>query len=468
MTHDLPLGIDAAALAAASAAVREERAVERKRPDVSAEGVSFDDFRAYMPAHTYCFLPTREFWPAASVNARCPPIPVRDESAAPKLNGKGEEALLSASAWLDRFRPVEQMIWAPSFPALIRDRLVGDGGWIEREGVTCLNLYRPPVLRHGDPERAHVWLEHVAEVYPADAEHIIRWLAHRVQRPGEKVNHALCLGGPQGIGKDTLLQPVKEAVGPWNFAEVSPQHLLGRFNSFVRSVILRINEARDLGDIDRYSFYDHSKAYTAAPPDVLRCDEKHLREHAVFNCCGVVITTNHKADGLYLPADDRRHYVAWSEKTKADFTTDYWNSLWGWYAAGGIGHVAAYLAALDISDFDLKAPPPKTTAFWDIVDANRAPEDAELADLLDRLDNPPATTLDQLAASASEDFHDWLRDRKNRRVIPHRLETAGYMPTRNPTARDGLWKIKGRRQAVYARQELSLRDRIEAANNLTE
>ena len=47
--------------------------------------------------------------------------------------------------------------------------------------------------------------------------------------------------------------------------------------------------------------------------------------------------------------------------------------------------------------FDPKAPPPKTPAFWDIVDANRAPEDAELADVLDKLGNPDATTLIQIA-----------------------------------------------------------------------
>ena len=150
------------------------------------------------------------------------------------------------------------------------------------------------------------------KVYPDDADHIINWLAHRVQRPQEKINHAVVLGGAQGIGKDTLLEPVKHAVGPWNFVEVSPQQMLGRFNGFLKSVILRISEARDLGDIDRFAFYDHMKAYTAAPPDVLRVDEKNLREYSILNCCGVVITTNHKQDGIFLPADDRRHYVAWS------------------------------------------------------------------------------------------------------------------------------------------------------------
>ena len=181
---------------------------------------------------------------------------------------------------------------------------------------------------------------------------------------------------------------------------------------------------------------------------------------------GVIITTNYKSNGIYLPADDRRHFVAWSDKTKDDFAPAYWNRLWAWYRDGGIEHVTAYLHALDLSDFDAKAPPPKTAAFWEIVDANRAPEDAELADVLDRLGNPDATTLDQLASSAGEDFANWLRDRRNRRIVPHRLDTADYTPVRNPDATDGLWKMRGRRQSIYARKNLSIRDRISAARDL--
>src|SRR5262249_61914048 len=86
---------------------------------------------------------------------------------------------------------------------------------------------------------------------------------------------------------------------------------------------LQVSEARDLGDVNRFQFYDHMKAYTASPPDVLRVDEKHLHEYAVPNCCGVIITTNHKADGIYLPPDDRRHHVGWSNLTKEDFPDGY-------------------------------------------------------------------------------------------------------------------------------------------------
>jgi hypothetical protein len=426
-----------------------------RRPN-GPDGVSIDDFRAFMPAHSYIYIPTRDMWPARSVNARVPPIDIP--------NGKQ----ISPSTWLDQNRAVEQMTWCPGLPMLIPNRLVADGGWVDRAGVTCFNLYQPPVIIPGEASKAGPWLDHIRRVYPNDAHHMIRWLAHRVQQPGEKINHALMLGGAQGIGKDSILVPVKASVGPWNFVEASPTQVLGRFNGYIKSVILRVSEARDLGDIDRFKLYDHMKGLTVAPPDVLRVDEKNLREHAVMNCTGVIITTNYKLDGIYLPADDRRHFVAWSDRTKEDFTPDYWNKLYAWYEAGGIGHVAAYLAALDLTDFDAKAPPPKTEAFWAIVNANHAPEDGELADVLDRLHNPDAVTLLGVADLADADFGMWLRDRKNRRTVGYRFETCGYVAVRNERAKDGLWKINDKRQVIYAKAALLVRERYLAAQRLAE
>jgi hypothetical protein len=261
---------------------------------------------------------------------------------------------------------------------------------------------------------------------------VIKPTLDRLRYPAEKPNHAIVLGGLQGIGKDTLIEPIKRALGPWNCAEVSPRTIVeAKFNGFARSILLRISEARDLGEVNRYAFYEAMKVYTAAPPDVLRVNEKNLREYHIVNCCGIVMTTNYKAGGIYLPADDRRHFVAWSPCTKEDFSAEYWTDLWGWYESGGVANVAAYLATLDLTGFNPKAPPPKTAAFWEIVDANRAPEDSELADLLDKLDNPDCITLTRLIENTRN--HQglvtgiglWLEDRKNRRVIPHRMECPG-------------------------------------------
>jgi hypothetical protein len=429
-------------------------------------GISLADFYAFAEMNAYFFAPTRALWPAVAVDSRLPPVPLRDKDGNPVLDNQGKPKMMSPSKWLARHRSVEQVTWCPGLPMLVRDRLVSDGGWIPRDGVATFNLYRGPTLEPGDPTKAGRWLDHVSKIYPSDAVHIVLWLAHRVQRPEEKINHALVLGGAQGIGKDTLLEPVKRAVGAWNFHDVSPPHLLGTFNGFAKSVILRVNEGRDLGDINRFTFYDHTKIYTAAPPDVLRVNEKHIREYAAFNVLGFLVTTNHKQDGIYLPADDRRHYVAWATLTKEAFSADYWAELWGWYESGGFQHVAAHLAALDLSNFDPKAPPPKTAAFYDIVDASRAPEEAELRDVIDELGNPDVLTLDQLIKKATGEAQEWLSDRKNRRAMPFRLERAGYLQVRNPDAEDGYWRVKKKRQPVYGKAALPVADLIKAARKL--
>ena len=442
---------------------------------VGIEGVSRQDFYAYMVEHKYIYAPTGDLWPAASVNARIAPTPLTDSNGRQIIDDNGVPVKLSAAKWLDRNRPVEQMTWIPGEPMLVRDRLVVEGGWIDRKRVTVFNRYRPPLIVPGNKAEAQMWLDHIDKVYRDDAEHIIKWLAHRRQRPHEKINHALVLGGAQGVGKDTLLEGPRHAVGAWNFREVGPQQLMGRFNGWLKSVILRVNEARDLGEVNRYSFYDHLKAYTAAPPETLLCDEKNTKEYPIFNRCGVVITTNHKADGIYLPADDRRHYVAWTDLTKASFVDSYWSRIWKWYANGGDRHVTAYLDEYDLGKFDAKAPPQQTQAFWDIVDSNRAPEEGELQDAIEALGEPKALTIAMILTKTTGDLDDWLRDRRNRRTIPHRLEKCKYVPVRNSDADDGLWKIwkinsggqkTGSRQVIYAKAALSPGERFVAAEEL--
>ena len=101
-----------------------------------------------------------------------------------------------------------------------------------------------------------------------------------------------------------------------------------------------------------------------------------------------------------------------------------------------------------------------------VVDAGRAPEDAELEDALDALQNPQALTVGMLCTFASDSFREWLQDRRNARQIPHRIEGVGYTAVRNDAAQSGLWVVGGKRQVIYARRELTIRDRMAAATAL--
>jgi hypothetical protein len=50
--------------------------------------------------------------------------------------------------------------------------------------------------------------------------------------------------------------------------------------------------------------------------------------------------------------------------------------------------------------------------------------------------------------------------------LPYRFERCGYQPIRNDTAKDGLWKIRGKRQVIYARITLSTAEQLKAARAL--
>ena len=97
----------------------------------------------------------------------------------------------------------------------IRDQLTNGSEWIDRPGACVLNTYKEPVLKSGDPSKAKRWVDHWHVIYPNEADYILKWLSHRAQYPGVKINHGLLLGSKeQGVGKDSLMQAVSTRWAP--------------------------------------------------------------------------------------------------------------------------------------------------------------------------------------------------------------------------------------------------------------
>jgi hypothetical protein len=438
-----------------------ERKKKKQPPPRTAD---MSDFWAYLAEHKYWHVPTLKLWPAETIRS---------------LFGK------EGPSELDHFRPTQSATWCPGKPTIILDTLATEGaGLIPTKGANTFNLYRPPMPIGGDPGKIKPWMEHGVRMWGEHQDHINNWLAYRVQHPEIKINHGLVLGSPeQGVGKDLLMSPVRRAIGEWNFRDVSATRAFKKAdseNSFLETVILRISEAHDLGD-DRFSFYDRTKDWMAGPPETLNVVDKWIKQHAMMNLLGCIITTNHRTDGLYIPREDRRHYAAWSDVLPEQFTEDYWNDFANWLEAEGNENVAAYLATLDVRDFNPKARPPKTEFWHAMVNASRHTETSDLLDVLDTvalytgLDEPiypSAVTIELLIRWARtspklKETADWLIDRSKRRQANHRLEKIGYTPHTNK-ANEGLWVIKGRRQVVYVRRELTADERQAAVRLLLE
>jgi hypothetical protein len=432
---------------------------DKPQPYDPDSAYNIDDFVALSNEGKFIHLITQKIWGRAEIDSQFSKL----ETGGTYENGKPIK--IRASQWLAQKFSVEGIFWDPAQPQIMENVTVNEGGLNYNDGLNTYNSYLPPNVPAGEASKAQPWLDLVKTIYPRQNWHIIEWLAYKVQNPGSKINHALVLGGKQGIGKDTLLQPVIQAVGEHNSREISPVALLGNNNGFVQSVILRISEAVDMGKRDRYKFYEHTKTLIAAPPNLLQCNKKYIPLHPVKNVCGIILTTNHKTGGIYIPAGDRRHFIAWSPLSKNDFEAKYFSNLWKWYNEDGCAHVAAFLQNLDLSEFNPKAPPRKTQAWHEFVDAGQSPQDAEFASVLSEAGWPDIVYVNVISANAPRNLGDWMSENSNKRQIPHRFEEAGYSKILNPDRKDNRWKVNGKHTTIYGLEKLTIKQRIEGAQN---
>ena len=77
-----------------------------------------------------------------------------------------------------------------------------------------------------------------------------------------------------------------------------------------------------------------------------------------------------------------------------------------------LAHVAAFLAEPRYLSLRPKSAAAEDLGFLGIVDANRAPENAELADLIEALNHPKAITIAQMTTVADGEFGMWIRDER--------------------------------------------------------
>ena len=420
-----------------------------------------DDFRSIVGEAEFIHVGTGRLWKPVSVDAKVAAVPV----------GQKE---MKATAWMRRHRYVTELSWLPGKGRIIENRSVGVMGLEVRPMHSIFNLYlAPPVVEVGEID-AEPWLGLVRRLWPGEAEEIFDWFAHRVQKPGEKCNHALVLGGAPGIGKDTVLEAVRRAVGVANCNEIMPSDLRGNFNDYVKSVMLVINELRDDGGLSQYAFYDKSKTLIAAPPYVMTINSKYLKQYTVPNVCGVVMTSNYKQTGLYLPADDRRHLVAWSDEPAVKEGDKTFPMLWKWLEGGGFNHVAAWLRGRDLRGFDAKATPRKTKAFLDIVAAAGSVEEKALGDKIEELGVPEVLRTKDLKSGAFDGngagagLDDFLNDPKYRRVVAEALGRAGYDRVVNPRRQDGRWIVQGQHENIYGRRDKNTDYLLDSVRKLVE
>jgi Family of unknown function (DUF5906) len=264
-----------------------------------------------------------------------------------------------------------KMTYLPAQPAVLED---------------AINMWRPTEL---NPKAGNVspWLSHILNFYSHDeVDHMLNWLAYVVQNPSQKAGHAVLMGSKfEGIGKDLWLVPIRMAFGKHNVSEIGADSLGSQFNEWLAHKHLII--IQEIWTGARRELSNQLKPLLSSPPDEIMVNEKGIARYPIPNICASIMLTNHK-DAVSMAAEDRRYFVMWSEEKPQ--APEYYSTFAEWVSdVENQSHVYHYLLHRDVSKFNIKAPPPKTTAKMDMVDATMTKAESLVAVIRDILREAP-------------------------------------------------------------------------------
>lgn len=429
--------------------------------------IPIEHFFYYGPGNTYIYRPTASEWIATAVDAMVSPV---------NENGK----IVKASEWLHRNQAASSMTCEPRIE---EDYLKGHdcrgGEVVEVVGAALYNTYRKPTIELGDAKLAHPFVNHVKKVFDkeGDADQFLNYMAHRVQKPWEKPRFALLIAGGQGVGKDTAVEFCVPSIGVWNVANIDPSAFEKDFNEFAAKTLVRISEAANLHEMSKWAFNERTKVLIAGSPDTCEINPKYGKKFFVRMFCGVIITTNHLASGIYIPADDRRYDVIESATLQEMGLSDeaikhqYFSDLWDWFRNGGVNHVAAYLTEKDISKFSADNGQRKTEAHREVILAGLE-QHHWFMDILNHYGNPRFISYPMIMKIVKEKADSHSNKLTFSGKLRSALDSCGYFKYLNPKSKsDGRWYKPGCNGCiVYAKDGTSLgldpRDEIKVEGEL--
>jgi len=267
------------------------------------------------------------------------------------------------------------------------------GGEVWHGGRRCLNTWFPTELTPHEEWDAEPWLQllrDVAQFEPAEVEHFLDYMAFLLQHPHLKVNHAIVMGGMPGVGKDTILEPIRRAVGLGNTGDIPADLLLTGFSDWLAGKkLLIVQEAQVGGRREARDIENQLKPLCAAPPKDISIHPKGLAPYHAPNVVQLVLTTNDSVP-LYVSEHDRRYFMMWARRSfsEAERTSEpwvrYWRGIHQWVDGGGDRAVMGYLLRRDLSHFKPGAPPPRTCWHSDVREDSKSELSTLLRGMIER------------------------------------------------------------------------------------
>jgi hypothetical protein len=217
------------------------------------------------------------------------------------------------------------------------------------------NMWRGfPAIRTREEGKCDLILRHIREVICSgverDFEYLIRWLAHILQKPGEKPGVAVVLRGEKGTGKDTLGEYMGEILQHLYFMVADQTLVTGAFNNHMTGkLLLHVQEAIWAGNKQAESAL---KSMITAPE--MAAHPKGIDAFMVKSFMRVMMSSN---EDWVVPASTReRRFFVLNVSSERIQSATWFDPIREEMRNGGPAAFARYLRAIDLAAFDVRRP----------------------------------------------------------------------------------------------------------------
>lgn len=278
-------------------------------------------------------------------------------------------------------------------------------------GLRLFNVFRPPPspppesLKDVGPKLA---VEHLRWICNGDAdalEHLLKWMAYTIFKPGDRMHHGVLLSGAQGTGKSTIGLMMKHLIGP-SAKVIGPKELNAKFNTWMLDTRFAIIE--EVKVTNDYSLYNKIK--TNFTNETIRIEPKNLSDYEIRNHIAYMMFSNSTVP-FPMELDDRRIFFIWSKVEKQ--TAAYYAELYDYlFQQDGIWAFREYLRDKVLPHCPAgfaTLPPPQSKDHQDLAIAGLNPIEEFLREALENGEGLYAPEVFFL----KKEFDEYLRHEKH-------------------------------------------------------
>lgn len=240
-------------------------------------------------------------------------------------------------------------------------------------GTLMVNTYRSPEVDHheGPVEMKDVepFLDLVDHLWQENANIMLDWCAHLVQRPHLKVHWApLIVTSQEGMGKNMFFSIMAQALGPWNTSIINAALFSKTFNSFlVSNQLVLINEVHEINKKEREGMMSKMKNYITESAQSIERKGDNIFEAETFS--NFIIFSN-ADDAVDIQEGSRRMFVHINSKSPR--SPQWYHDIARWMANGGGQLVNLWLKERKLNEFSYTGYAPITEHKNTMVQANKS------------------------------------------------------------------------------------------------